>query len=129
MKQQFSIFIIAIAITTSMIACKGKIQEKAAEEKEQQETGEAIKAPLPSWNEGKSKQAIIDFVSNATDKNSQRFIPVEDRIAVFDNDGTLCLNILSIFSSCLRWTRCMLWLRCILNGRKKSPFILSWPAT
>lgn len=45
--------------------------------------------PLPSWNEGKSKQSIIDFVARVTKEGSSDFVPVPDRIAVFDNDGTL----------------------------------------
>lgn len=45
--------------------------------------------PLPSWNDGASKQAIIDFILSTTNAESKDFIPVEDRIAVFDNDGTL----------------------------------------
>jgi phosphoglycolate phosphatase-like HAD superfamily hydrolase len=45
--------------------------------------------PLPSWNEGASKKSIIDFVSKTTTEGSKDFIPVADRIAVFDNDGTL----------------------------------------
>ncbi len=45
--------------------------------------------PLPSWNEGASKKSIIDFVNDATKEGGSDFIPVEDRIAVFDNDGTL----------------------------------------
>ena len=45
--------------------------------------------PLPSWNEGKVKAAILDFVDNAADPASPYFIAAEDRIAVFDNDGTL----------------------------------------
>jgi phosphoglycolate phosphatase-like HAD superfamily hydrolase len=45
--------------------------------------------PLPSWNEGASKQSIIDFVLRTTTEGSADFIPVADRIAVFDNDGTL----------------------------------------
>lgn len=45
--------------------------------------------PLPSWNEGETKKAIIDFVTQATDKGSPNFIPETDRIATFDNDGTL----------------------------------------
>ena len=44
---------------------------------------------LPSWNNVKSKQSIIDYVSTVTEKGSEHFIPIEDRIAVFDNDGTL----------------------------------------
>jgi phosphoglycolate phosphatase-like HAD superfamily hydrolase len=44
---------------------------------------------LPSWNEGPAKQAIIEFVQATTDKASLKFVPPEDRIATFDNDGTL----------------------------------------
>ena len=45
--------------------------------------------PLPSWNEGAGKSAIIEFVQAVTDKSSPKFVPVADRIATFDNDGTL----------------------------------------
>jgi hypothetical protein len=45
--------------------------------------------PLPSWNEGSAKKAIVDFVASATKKGSPDFVPAAERIAVFDNDGTL----------------------------------------
>jgi haloacid dehalogenase-like hydrolase len=45
--------------------------------------------PLPSWNEGPTKQAILDFVARVTTEGSADFVPVNDRVAVFDNDGTL----------------------------------------
>ncbi len=45
--------------------------------------------PLPSWNDGPAKQAILDFVHAATDQSSKDFVPPEDRIATFDQDGTL----------------------------------------
>src|SRR5688572_11363676 len=45
--------------------------------------------PLPSWNEGASKKSIIDFVTKTTTEGTADFIPVADRIACFDNDGTL----------------------------------------
>ncbi|WP_439136171.1 HAD family hydrolase [Pseudomaricurvus sp.] len=45
--------------------------------------------PLPSWNDGSTKTAITRFVTNATQAGSSGFIPVEKRIATFDNDGTL----------------------------------------
>lgn len=45
--------------------------------------------PLPSWSEGTSKQSIIDFIIKTTNEGSIDFIPVGDRIACFDNDGTL----------------------------------------
>jgi phosphoglycolate phosphatase-like HAD superfamily hydrolase len=44
---------------------------------------------LPSWNDGASKQAILDFVSATTDENSPHYVPIEERIATFDQDGTL----------------------------------------
>jgi phosphoglycolate phosphatase-like HAD superfamily hydrolase len=45
--------------------------------------------PLPSWNEGAAKQSIVDFVEATTKKHSTDFVPETERIAVFDNDGTL----------------------------------------
>ena len=45
--------------------------------------------PLPSWNEGKTKAAIIDYIKDVTNKESANFIPEIDRIATFDNDGNL----------------------------------------
>jgi len=45
--------------------------------------------PLPSWNEGPSKKAIVDFVDRVTKAGGPDFVPVEERIATFDNDGTL----------------------------------------
>jgi hypothetical protein len=45
--------------------------------------------PLPSWNDGKAKQAIVDFVAKVTKEGSPDFVPPAERIATFDNDGTL----------------------------------------
>jgi phosphoserine phosphatase len=45
--------------------------------------------PLPSWNDGQAKQSIISFVEKVTTPGSPDFVPVPDRIATFDNDGTL----------------------------------------
>jgi phosphoglycolate phosphatase-like HAD superfamily hydrolase len=44
--------------------------------------------PLPSWNDGSAKKAILDFVKTTTDKNSSKFVPPQERIATFDQDGT-----------------------------------------
>src|SRR5215469_6040178 len=44
--------------------------------------------PLPSWNVGPARKAITDFVSGTTDKNNSKFVPAQDRIATFDQDGT-----------------------------------------
>jgi phosphoserine phosphatase len=45
--------------------------------------------PLPSWNPGSTKESILSFVTDVTDVRSPDFVPVEDRVAVFDNDGNL----------------------------------------
>ena len=45
--------------------------------------------PLPSWNDGPAKQAIVSFVKETTDQASPRFVPPTERIAEFDQDGTL----------------------------------------
>jgi len=52
-------------------------------------TAAADPDPLPSWNDGSVKSAIINFVQSATDSQSVKFVPPMERIAVFDNDGTL----------------------------------------
>ena len=45
--------------------------------------------PLPSWNPGPAKQALLDFVEKTTSPDSKEFVPAPERLAVFDNDGTL----------------------------------------
>jgi phosphoglycolate phosphatase-like HAD superfamily hydrolase len=45
--------------------------------------------PLPSWNDGPAKQAITPFVKETTDQASPKFVPASERIATFDQDGTL----------------------------------------
>ncbi|OAZ05498.1 HAD family hydrolase [Flavobacterium succinicans] len=57
--------------------------------KSRKKTTIAVANPLPSWNEGATKKSIIDFVTKTTKEGSKDFIPVSDRIACFDNDGTL----------------------------------------
>jgi hypothetical protein len=46
-------------------------------------------APLPSWNDGPARTAIIEFVEAVTTEGGADFVPPDERIAVFDNDGTL----------------------------------------
>jgi phosphoserine phosphatase len=45
--------------------------------------------PLPSWNDGRAKQSILEFIAAVTREGSPDFVPVPQRIATFDNDGTL----------------------------------------
>jgi heat shock protein HslJ len=61
-----------ISLTTAVTVCFGQPAD-----------------PLPSWNDCFAKQAIIEFVGQVTDANSAHFVPATERVAVFDNDGTL----------------------------------------
>jgi phosphoserine phosphatase len=49
----------------------------------------AFDDPLPSWNDGPSKKAILDFVKGTTEKSSPKYVERNDRVATFDQDGTL----------------------------------------
>ena len=51
--------------------------------------GSAPSDPLPSWNEGSGKKSIVDFVQRVTREGGPDFVPAPERIATFDNDGTL----------------------------------------
>lgn len=68
-------------------SCNTPHQATDTGEKQQKSTTAAD--PLPSWSEGTTKKSIVDFVSKTTTAGSVDFIPVADRIACFDNDGTL----------------------------------------
>jgi len=50
---------------------------------------EAADDPLASWNDGSAKQAILSFVKDTTDKSSPQYVQPKDRVATFDQDGTL----------------------------------------
>ena len=52
-------------------------------------TAVAAEDPLPSWNDGASKQAILGFVAAVTDEGGKDYVEPAERIATFDNDGTL----------------------------------------
>ena len=75
----FSFLIVAIP------SCK----KETVKETETTKTEAVTEDPLASWNDGKNKQAIIDYVKDVTTEGSANFIRVADRIATFDNDGTL----------------------------------------
>ena len=72
--------IMAVSISAVLLACSpaGTGDQPAA-----------TTDPLPSWNDRASKKAILDFVGRVTDSASPDFVPEPERIATFDNDGTL----------------------------------------
>ena len=45
--------------------------------------------PLPSWNDTPAKRALLDFVARVTAEGGKDFVPAAERVATFDNDGTL----------------------------------------
>jgi hypothetical protein len=49
----------------------------------------AADEPLPSWQDGPAKWAMMDFVTRVTTRGGPEFVPESERIATFDNDGTL----------------------------------------
>jgi hypothetical protein len=59
--------------------------------------------PLPSWNDGPAKQAVEDFVRTTTETGGAKFVPPEERVATFDQDGTLWVEhpLYSQFVYCL----------------------------
>jgi phosphoglycolate phosphatase-like HAD superfamily hydrolase len=68
-----------LAALLALVLCAGGAVEARAADPD----------PLPSWNEGATKQSIIDFVTAVTTEGGPDFVPVPERIATLDNDGTL----------------------------------------
>lgn len=75
-----SLFIVLLLIAI-LFACQSQAPPQKA--------NDASPAPLPSWNDGNPKRAIVEFVKKTTTEGSPDFVPVPERIATFDNDGTL----------------------------------------
>src|SRR5688572_10531213 len=72
-----------LSLTLSIISCNTATKDTAVP------TPTIAADPLPSWNDGATKKAVVDFVTRTTKEGTADFIPVADRIACFDNDGTL----------------------------------------
>ena len=81
MKKTITILLVLLLL----VACK----ENANSKKTPENNVAKIVDPLPSWNKGAAKQAILDYVNAVTTEGSDDFIPVSERIATFDNDGNL----------------------------------------
>ena len=80
--------IVSIALLTFVgLSCKQTSPESTQDIAKTDES--IISDPLPSWNEGTTKENIVRFVETVTKEGSPGFVPVKDRIATFDNDGNL----------------------------------------
>ena len=75
------------AALTLLVACSPP--GDSAPQRESAPLDEAWSNPLPSWNDGDAKQRILGFVAAVTNPASPYFVPAGERIATFDNDGTL----------------------------------------
>jgi hypothetical protein len=75
----FAMLVVMLGVVTTGCAPQGDVTPAL----------EAVVDPLTSWNEGAAKQSIEGFVVRVTDPASTDFVPEEERIATFDNDGTL----------------------------------------
>jgi hypothetical protein len=77
--------------------------------------------PLPSWSDTAPKKAIITFVENVTKKKSPAFVPAPERIATFDNDGTLWVEQPMYIQAMFVFDRIEALAPRIRNGRRPSP--------
>ena len=78
-RRYFLVFGLAVILGMGLGCCSKCEQEGVAKQTD----------PLPSWNEGAAKESIVDFVEKVTNEDGPAFVPVAERIATFDNDGTL----------------------------------------
>jgi phosphoserine phosphatase len=85
---QHTPYIFAAALLFALASCQSPAPAPV-EPSNTTDTVATTGAALPSWNEGAAKQAILAFVQGTTTEGSADFVPVAERIAVFDNDGTL----------------------------------------
>ena len=86
-------------------------------------------APLPSWNEGSTKQNILNFVRGVTTTGDPQFVKPEERIAVFDNDGTLWTEMPAYFQLAFVFDRLKALAPQHPSGETSHSMPRSWRAT
>jgi hypothetical protein len=91
--------------------------------------GAAQGDPLPSWNDTPTKQAIIDFVDRVTKAGGPDFVAPADRIATFDNDGTLWVEQPMYVQMAFALDRVKALAPCTRNGTIRILSSLSWTET
>src|SRR5262249_49204224 len=77
----------AVVSTLALLPALSGVLLPASAEAQQAQVAQGT--VLPSWNGGPAKQAIVDFVRTTTDRSSPNYVAPEERIAAFDQDGTL----------------------------------------
>jgi phosphoserine phosphatase len=77
----FEVGYVIILILASTVTANGELFDEGSTD------------PLPSWNDGLIKEAIISFVANTTNESNPNYMAPEERIATFDNDGTLLCEL------------------------------------
>lgn len=85
--------------------------------------------PLPSWNETSTKQAIVDFVDRVTKAGGADFVAPAERIATFDNDGTLWVEQSIYVQLAFALDRVKALAALIRNGRIRSLSRPCWRET
>src|SRR5665647_2846826 len=88
MKNKCSIWVYPLILMAFVLVLNSGCNKNESIQKENS-TKSITSNPLPSWNDTEHKKAIISFVENVTKEGSPDFVPVAERIATFDNDGTL----------------------------------------
>ena len=81
-RSAISIILGAMPLTAAIVGCQREAVNTESKPPRPED-------PLPSWNDSAGKQAILNFVKTTTDKSSASFVPPEQRVAEFDQDGTL----------------------------------------
>jgi phosphoglycolate phosphatase-like HAD superfamily hydrolase len=79
--------VLACGLLIGWLGATGRVPESLQAQDKAAEKAQAD--PLPSWNDGAAKKALVEFVRVTTDKTSPKYVPPEQRIATFDHDGTL----------------------------------------
>src|SRR5580765_2096267 len=86
----WSSYLLVICLLAIQLSCRQEPKNKVTANQATDTTVQLAQTdPLPSWNESASKKAITDFVTKVTTQGNPDFVPVDERIACFDNDGTL----------------------------------------
>lgn len=88
-KQVLNVAICALFVAAAFSGVTAIVYVQEAASDAQEKLSYPSGDPLPSWNEGSAKNAILSFVANVTNKSNPNYVEPEDRIATFDNDGTL----------------------------------------